>query len=192
MPDITLDLGGESWDGGVASMDVFLTFDASHSNTERVVLFQIDVSLSDGALTDSGSDYSAFSFAPSPSVAQWDEMSAFGPASSSVVGYHLEPELFASSALVAGAYVIGTLQVDLAGLAPGTVTVAIDGADTDAGFDDPVGGVGAYGMVGDQIEYSTSARTLAIHLPVPAALWLSLPLLAVLAGSKLRRRRLFG
>lgn len=114
-----------------------LTFTAD--GAEELVFFGVDVSASDDALTDGGTDFSVFSFvAASPLLDGWGQIPGadFGPDPFLAV---VEFETGAAS-LASGTYVLGTLSVDFAAAgvtADTTVGVSLDAIDSVIGVEIP-------------------------------------------------------
>ena len=189
----TYDLAPPALVGNIASMDVSLMFDDQGAAGAGVVFFQIDVSNSDAALTGAGSDFSRFSFIPAaPLLDDWGLFADFGPSAfDSVVAYDLDTGLFPGSALGHGTHLLGALQVDLSGPGIGSsVTIAIDGIDTAAGFEYPAGNFGSFDFV-DPIAYDNASRTVTtgVVVPLPAAVWAAMPLLIGVAAIRRLRKR---
>jgi len=197
---IKVDLGPPIINGNVAQMQVTLDFLDGGDPTNGVTFIQIGVAGSDGTLTAGGTDYSRFSFTPGSALTShaWDLFADFGPFSTaSSVSYSAPLPLSALDALysIDNTHVLGTLNVNLAGFAAGTVHLVDIGlfspSDTTAfsnSFGDPQIGELAVDQFDDDsltTQLITVPTSTAPAIPEPATAMLGI---LSLAGLALRRR----
>ena len=188
--EVIFDLGAPSFAGSVAHLDLGLEF-IPGSSMEGLWIFEIDAENSSDSLTGPGGskDYSILSFTPaSPLLDLWFE-TPFGSPTPDFPVLTYDYDWGTGDLILPGVHVLGTLNVDLGGIVPGTsVTLAIDGFDTGAAYEDVLGNVDDV-----PVSYLNSSRTFLVPagtvIPLPAAAWMALPLLAGLAWRQRRQRR---
>lgn len=153
-----------------------------------LVFIQLDVAGSSSNLTGGGTDFSRFTFSPGAELADWNTSSPFGPLtdfgsgpSDSVYAVDLDSFTFPQSALGAGTHTLGTLNVNLSGLAAGslaTIALVLPGASlgTEFGQEFPVGDFQSFALVGfdlggsvvvDSIEITVPPQTTSGQIPEP-------------------------
>lgn len=152
-----------------------------------LVFFQLDVAGSSANLTSGGTDFSRFTFAPGSELADWNTSSPFGPLADfgsgpdeSVYAVDLDSFTFPLAALGAGSHTLGTLNVNLSGLAAGSATIALvlPGASlgTEFGQEFPIGELQSFALVGfdlggsvviDSIEIAVPQQTTSGQIPEP-------------------------
>lgn len=124
---VTFELGPASFGGAVARVPVNMAFTPMAG--EEIVVITVDVSASSINITDSGLDFSRFSFDLSMSdlPASWSVAADFTGLFSTAL---LDTPVMGGDPLGGGNYHIGDIIVELAGIAPGTmIQVAIDALD---------------------------------------------------------------
>lgn len=161
--DVVISLGGPVVSGTTASLGVYFEFAGSPG--DAIEAFQLSLLGSDLLLTAGGTDFSRFSFAPNAALfADWSA----SPGSIGAAGF----SLFAPNDLIAGPflapsaapYLIGTLTVDLSGLAAGLVTVTLAGNDPTFPTEALGQAGGSFGPVA-----ATFAQPDGVEIPIAAA-----------------------
>ena len=200
--DAIYDLGAPAFVGSEARMTLSMEF-IPDSSSEEIVAFLINAENSSDSLTGpAGSkDYSVLSFMQaSPLLDNWVQL-PFGvdPLGPEPTDPMLEVDDdagglpgFPTFPIPPGTHVLGTLVADLTGIPGGTsVTVAIDGSlpdPTDAVYLDFV----TFDIDFVPVSFVNASRTFDVPagtvIPLPAAAWMALPLLAGLAVYRRKRR----
>lgn len=191
------ELGPASISGTNASFDLSLDFSTDSPDVGREVFwFAVDVAMSDSRLTNSGADFSAFSFTKtSPLLDDWAQIAFFGLGESSFSAEFDVPSASPSS-LAAGSYLLGTLSVDFSGISVGSVlTVSVVS-------DDPVIGTEFPGnpppppppFLLSEVTYDPRSQTFVVPgdagvIPEPASVVIWSLLCAACLGYGLCRRR---
>ena len=188
--DAIYDLGPPAFVAGEARMTLSVEF-IEDSPSEGLISFQIDAeNSSDSLIGPAGSkDYTVLSFTPaSPLLDLWVE-TPFGTPTVDVPLLTYDDDFGAGVPIPPGLSVLGTLNASLAGIPAGTsVTVAIDGLGTDAIYQDSI----TFNIDFVPVSFANASRTFDVPagtvIPLPAAVWLALPLLAGLAVHRRKRR----
>jgi MYXO-CTERM domain-containing protein len=198
---VKVDLGPPILNGNVAQMQVTLDFLDGGDPTNGITFVQIGVAGSDSTLTAGGTNYSRFSFTPGSALTShnWDFFAGFGPSAiESSVSYSAPFPLDPLDALYAAGntHVLGTLNVDLTGLVPGTAHLIDIGMfsplDTTAfslAFANPQAVESFVDQFDDDSQTTqtvTVPRGVTNAVPEPASAMLGL---LGLAGLAVRRRR---
>lgn len=147
IPVVTVNLGVPSVTPTSAQIDVSISFDADDSgpvNPDAGLTF-IQLSLGAGTSANvSGGDGALFTFTRSSALTNWNDFvdDLFPDGLAGAVAFALNTGTFPGSALFDGSNVlIGTLSVNLAGVAAGeTVIIDLLGPDTSFFAKDPVNG----------------------------------------------------
>lgn len=117
VPTVGFDLMVTNVNANSATLDVIVNYDADPDGAGLVFL-SLDVGGSTDNLTNNGTDFSRFSFAPSTALTGWNPFGVemdFGPTNSDVA----YDTFVAAAALLDGQRNIGTITVNLAGLLEG-------------------------------------------------------------------------
>lgn len=154
VPTVGFDLVVTNLDANSATLDVVIDYDAD-PDTAGLVFVQLDVGASTDNLTNNGTDYSRLSFAPSAALALW---SPFGPQTNFGAFSDLTYQTFdPAGALLEGQHTIGTITVNLAGLAGQLVAIGLilpndSFLGTDVGQETPPGNTQSFELfIGEQI-----------------------------------------
>lgn len=142
VPTVGYDLVVTNISASSATLDVIVDYDADPDGAGLVFL-SLDVGGSSDNLTSNGTDFSRFSFVPSSLLTDWNPFGVetdFGPTNSDLA----YDTFVISAALLEGQRNIGTVTVNLAGLAGQSVAIGLilpsqQFIGTDAGQESPIG-----------------------------------------------------
>lgn len=187
VPGVTVDLVQFDPVDAPGSLRVDLNYDADPTGA-GLVFIQLDVAGSSSNITDGGTDFSRFTFAPGAELVDWNTSLPFGPLADfgsgptgSVYTVDLDSFTFPFAALGVGSHTLGTLNVDLSGLTPGslaTIALVLPGASlgTEFGQEFPTGDFQSFALVGadlggsvlvDSIEVTVPQQTTSGQIPEP-------------------------
>lgn len=174
----TYELGPVTNDGNVFTIG--LTLDVTTTLDEDTVFFSVDVSESDGALTNSGADYGRFAFNLAPGLTGWDQIpgTGFGSGSlQSAVEFDTITDPINAGRVQLGELTFDATGIDVAAL-PATISIEATGSTIGAELPNNPQSF-------DFVPLNFSPGTVMIPVPEPAFPVLIATGLAVIA---LRRR----
>ncbi len=199
VPTVGFDLVVTNVSAGSATLDVVVNYGADPVGAGLVFL-QMDIRGSSDNLTNNGTNFSRFSFVPGPALANWNPLDPLNPDFSELISVVTYDTFDPGAALLQGTQSIGTLTVNLAGLAGQLVAIGLilpDGqilGGTDAGQENPPLTTQTFELIlGDQLgtltidtERFEVPQGQQVDVPEPATAALGL---MGLAGLARRRRR---